>query len=85
MNGTQKAVYGAVVAALIAGVTAAVQATDDASITMNEWLQIVLAVLVSLGAVGGTVYGVKNKVDGEPVIQDVARRGGFEEPEDEHS
>lgn len=61
-----KAIYGAAVGALAAGLTSATAALlpdsqGVVSITAAEWVGIALAVVVALPAVGGTVFAVTNK------------------------
>lgn len=61
MNGAQKAIYGAVVAAIVAALSVLAPAANDGGITSGDIWNAALAVFVSLGAVGGTVYQVTNK------------------------
>lgn len=60
-QGAQKAVYGAVVAALVAALSVLAPAANNGGISSGDWWNAALAVFVSLGAVGGTVYQVTNK------------------------
>jgi len=46
----------AIVAAAIAGLTAAATALQDGSVTPSEWVTVAIATLTALGA----VYGVPN-------------------------
>ena len=60
MNGAQKAIYGAIVAAVVAGLSVLAPAANAGGITSGDWWNAALAVVVSLGAVGGTVYQTTN-------------------------
>lgn len=70
-----KAVYGAVVGALVAFLGAlstalAATGTDLSSLTDGQWLTAIVSGLGALPIVGGTIYATRNK---KPVV---------EEPED---
>lgn len=62
--GPQKAIVGAVLAALTAGLSTLYTALDDGIVTTQEGVGIAGAVVAALIAVGGGVYAVSNKVKG---------------------
>lgn len=59
-----KAVVGSIIAAVAAGLGAAITALDDGVVTGQEGLIIALAVVVSLGGVYGGVYATTNRPKG---------------------
>ena len=63
MNGTQKAVYGAIVGALIAFLTVVLAGlnTGAGELTAAVWVAAAIAALAELAGVGGTVYATTNK------------------------
>jgi hypothetical protein len=77
-----KAVYGAIVGALVAFLGTLSGALADPgttfeSITDGQWVAAVVAALGALPLVGGTVYQVTNR----PVVDDTPQDDEFEEVE----
>lgn len=56
-----KAYVGAAIAAIVAGLSTAVTALEDGTISAQEGIGITIAVLVSIGSVFGGVYATTNK------------------------